>query len=49
VGRRLAVVLLVCLAFVAVALALVLSFDMAVPVLVGVLIVGAVALGIVRR
>jgi hypothetical protein len=49
VGRRLAVVLLVCLGLVAVALALVLSFDMAVPVLVGILIVGTVVLGIVRR
>ena len=48
-GRRLAVVLLVCLGLVAVAVALVLSFDIAAPVLVGVLIVGAVALGIVRR
>jgi len=49
VGRRLAVALLVCLGLIAVALALVLAFDMVVPVLVGVLIVGAVALGIVRR
>ncbi|MBV9355250.1 MAG: hypothetical protein JO023_06935 [Chloroflexi bacterium] len=48
-GRRLAVALLVCLGLIAVALALVLAFDMVVPVLVGVLIVGAVALGIVRR
>ena len=41
--------LLVCVGLAVVGLALVLSFEMTLPVLVGVLIVGAVALGIVRH
>lgn len=41
--------LLVCLGLAAVAVGLVLSFDVAAPVLVAVVIVGTVALGIVRR
>ena len=49
VVSRLAIVLLVGLAVIVSAFALAVAFDVAVPVIVGLLIVGSVAIGLHRR